>query len=167
MSASGETPRAAGPARFFSADRITALLFVGFVAVYGWDGARLTASLQVDVIGPAFFPKILAALGLVLGILLFVRAAPRPAAPPDGAQTGSDRAALIPAALMLGYVLAFEPLGFPLATVVFLAAALRYLKHPGWPSAVGISIVITTALWGLFSTALGLKLPLGVLAGLA
>ncbi len=167
MSASEKTPRAAGPARFFSADRLTAILFIGFVAVYGWDGARLTASLQVDVIGPAFFPKILAALGLVLGILLFVRAAPRAAAPQDDAESGSDLAALVPAALLLAYVLAFEPLGFPLATVVFLAVSLRYLKHPGWPSAIGISIAITAALWGLFSTALGLKLPLGVFAGLA
>lgn len=162
-------------ATFLSPDRIAALLFLALVALYGWDASNLTASLQADAIGPTFFPKILTALGLLLGLLLLLRASPRQAAEKaelsDAAQTaassrGSDLKALAPAGLLLAYVLAFVPLGFPLATALFLLAAFRYFRHPGWLSAALYSLVLTAALFALFRYGLALKLPLGITAKL-
>ncbi len=147
-----------------SADRIAALLFLAVVLLYGWGGTQLTAALQGDVIGPAFFPRILTALGLVLGVLLFVQGRPREAQ--DEPASGSDITALVPAAMLLAYALVLEWLGFPVATVLFLISAFRYLGHPSWIGAAAYAVVITAAVFALFQYALDLKLPLGMFSKL-
>ena len=148
-----------------TADRVAALIFLAVVVAYGWGGSQLTAALQGDVIGPAFFPRILTVLGLALGVLLFVQGRAREAK--DASERpGSDISALVPAAMLLGYVLVLEWLGFPVATVLFLAFAFRYLGHPSWIGATGYAVVITTAVFALFQYALDLKLPLGILSKL-
>ena len=154
-------------AAFFSADRIAALLLLLVVALYGWEGAKLTAALQVDVIGPGFFPKILTAIGVMLGVLLFIRRSPREGDDKNAAKQGSDLVALAPLAFLLAYVLALEPVGFPLATAAFLAITFRYLGHPTWKGALFHAVVITAVVFGLFHFGLDIKLPLGVLAGWA
>ncbi len=73
---------------------------------------------------------------------------------------------MTPAALLLGYVLVLEPVGFPIATLVFLAATFRYLGYPSWKGALLLAAIITAAVFGLFYIVLDLRLPLGVLAGL-
>ncbi len=144
-------------------DRIAAILFLCAVLVYGWGGTQLTAALQGDVIGPAFFPRLLTALGILLGVLLFVQGAP--AADKDKAEEeGSDITALVPAAMLLAYGLLFETLGSLLATPLFLVCAFRYLGHPRWGSAVGWSVVVTAVVFGLFHYVLDIRLPLGPLA---
>ena len=148
-----------------SADRTAALLFLLVVGLYGWGGSQLTAALQGDLIGPAFFPRILTVLGLVLGVLLFVQG--RPGAAKDASEaSGSDVTALVPAAMLLVYALVLEWLGFPVATVAFLIVAFRYLGHPSWIGAAGYSVVITAAVFALFQYVLDLKLPLGMLSKL-
>lgn len=144
-------------------DRIAALLFLGVVLVYGWGGTQLTASLQGDVIGPAFFPRLLTVLGILLGILLFVQGAP--AAKKDKAgDESSDITALVPAAMLLAYGLVFEPLGFLLATPLFLVITFRYLGHPSWAGIFGYSAAVTAVVFGLFQYLLDIRLPLGPLA---
>lgn len=144
-------------------DRIAALLFLCVVLVYGWGGTQLTASLQGDVIGPAFFPRILTVLGLVLVVLLFVQGAP--AAGKDKADgEGSDIMALVPAAMLLAYALVFESLGFLLATPLFLIVAFRYLGHPGWIGVLGYSGLVTAVTFALFQYLLDIRLPPGILA---
>lgn len=155
----------AGPGKHrtrLSADRIAALLFLAAVAVYGWQGAQFTAVLQVDVIGPSFFPKILTVTGLLLGALLLVSRTQQKATA-DEAPAHGDFAALAPAALLLAYILALEPAGFPIATVVFLAAAFKYLGHPSWAGAIVYSLVATAVTFLVFHVGLGLRLPLGLL----
>lgn len=151
------------PSRFrFGGDRVAALLFLCAVLVYGWGGTQLTASLQGDVIGPAFFPRILTGLGIVLAILLFLRGA---AATGRGdGKAGSDVTALVPAVMLLAYALVFEPLGFLLATPLFLVSAFRYLGHPGWSGAAGYSAAVTAVVFVLFRYLLDIHLPLGPLA---
>ncbi len=146
-----------------SGDRIAALLFLFAVLIYGWGGTQLTASLQGDVIGPAFFPRILTVLGIVLGVLLFVQGAPerKTAADDEGNVT-----ALVPAAMLLAYALVLEPLGFLLATPLFLICTFRYLGHPSWAGVFGYSIGVTVVIFALFKYLLDIRLPLGMLARL-
>lgn len=146
-------------------DRVAALLFLAVVLLYGWGGSQLTAALQGDLIGPAFFPRILTVLGVVLAVLLFAQGAPR-AENAVSADAGADLTALVPAAMLLGYALAFEDLGFPLSTVIFLCVTFRYLGQPTWLGAAGYSVAITAAVMGLFQFALDIRLPSGVLAKL-
>lgn len=148
---------------FLSSDRIAALLFLCVVLVYGWGGTQLTASLQGDVIGPAFFPQILTVLGIVLSVLLFVQGAPSTKKEKvDG--DGSDIMALVPAAMLLAYALVFELLGFLLATPLFLIVAFRYLGHPSWIGVLGYSGLVTAVTFALFQHLLDIRLPLGMLA---
>ncbi len=146
-----------------SPDRIAALLFLLVVLLYGWGGSQLTTALQGDVIGPAFFPRILTVLGIVLGIVLFVQGATREKT--DGPEErGSDLTALVPAAMLLVYALVMEWLGFVLATVPFLVIAFRYLGHPSWLGATGYSAAITATVFVLFQYLLDIRLPFGMLA---
>ena len=151
--------------KFFNADRIAALFFLVLVALYGWQSTQFSAALEVDVVGPGFFPKILAVFGLVLGILLLIGRSDEKA---DGTTEGASSrlVAMAPAALLLGYVLVLEPVGFPIATVVFLAATFRYLGYPSWKKALLLAATITAAVFCLFYLVLDVRLPLGVLGGL-
>jgi len=151
--------------KFFNADRIAALLFLALVAVYGWQSTHFSAALEVDVVGPGFFPKILAVFGLVLGLLLFFGRS-REEAGGDAGEARSDLAAMTPAALLLGYVMVLEPAGFPVATLGFLAATFRYLGYPSWKGALLLAAIITAVIFGLFYLVLDVRLPLGVLGGL-
>lgn len=167
------------------ADRVIALLCLGVVLLYGWGGARLSTALQGDVIGPALFPAVLAAFGVLLCIVLFINGGPASKADASGddaagtdatgagatvaAATDSkpapdpDLPALVPAALLLAYVLIFEWLGFMLSTVVFLTVTFRYLGHPRWRSALAYAVVSTGVIFLVFHMGLGIKLPLGTL----
>jgi len=154
-------------ARFLNADSTAALVFLAVVALYGWEGARFSAALQVDVVGPAFFPKILTVTGLILGVLLLFGRAPDAERNQEAAaRAGTHLIALAPALLLLAYVLLLVPLGFPLATTAFLAVTFRYLGHPGWKGALLFAVVITAAAFSLFHMVLEVRLPLGVLARL-
>jgi putative tricarboxylic transport membrane protein len=141
---------------WLTADRVAALLFLAVVALYGWGSTALSAALQVDVVGPGFFPKILAVFGLVMGLLLLFQREARRKAECGSADSGSAFTSLLPALLLLGYVLALEPVGFPLATLVFLTVTFRYLGHPGWLSASLLSAVVTAVIFGLFFVGLDL-----------
>jgi len=168
------------------ADRIIALLCLGVVLLYGWGGSNLATALQGDVIGPALFPAVLATVGALLCVVLFVSGRP-PSAPdassaadPAGSSAAAettatpapapdpdrDLPALVPAALLLAYVLVLEPLGFLLSTTVFLVLAFRYLGHPRWRSALAYAVVFTAAIYVLFHIGLGIKLPAGMLGTL-
>ncbi|MCE3000948.1 MAG: tripartite tricarboxylate transporter TctB family protein [Betaproteobacteria bacterium] len=145
------------------AGRIGALLFLGVVLVYGWGGTQLTAALQGDVIGPAFFPRLLTALGILLSILLLLQGGS------DGKKDkaddgGSDITALVPAAMLLAYALVFEDLGFLIATPLFLVITFRYFGHPSWTGILGYSAAVTGVVFGLFHYLLDIRLPLGPLA---
>lgn len=156
--------------RVLSGDRLAALIFLAVVVVYGGAGFTLTASLQGDIVGPAFFPRILTVLGLMLGVVLFVRGGRADAGKASAAGTDHDRdsdvTALVPAALLVGYALLFQPLGFLLATPLFLFATFRYFGQKGWLVTAACALAITTVTFGLFRYLLDLRLPLGPLAGL-
>ena len=151
--------------RFFNADRIAALCFLVLAAVYGWQSTKFSAALEVDVVGPGFFPRILTVVGLVLGFLLLFGRSDENAGGSAG-ESPSQLAAMTPAALLLGYVLVLEPVGFPISTLAFLAATFRYLGYPSWKGALLLAAIITAAIFGLFYIVLDLRLPLGVLARL-
>ncbi len=182
---SGSKP---GPRHRLGADRVIALLCLGVVLLYGWGGSELSTALQGDVIGPALFPAVLTAFGVLLCIVLFINGGPASRADASGDDaagtdaTGAgaagagaaiapaaasnpdpDLPALVPAGLLLAYVLVFEWLGFMLSTVVFLTVTFRYLGHPRWRSALAYAVVATGVIFLVFHMGLGIKLPPGAL----
>ncbi len=154
-----------GVKAWFSGERITALLFLGLVVLYGWEGSKFTSALQVDIVGPALFPRILTVVGLLLGFTLLIKA-PRREAEEDAMGARQHLVVLIPVLLLMGYALALEPVGFPLATAIFLAVSFKFFGQPSWKGAILYSLVITAVVFLLFYYGLDLKLPLGPLKGL-
>lgn len=143
----------------FSADRVAALLFLVLFAAYGIGGSGIRAALDSDIVGPGFFPSIIAVLGVILALALLFQ--PRRGEPES--LMNFDPMAFTPVALLLVYVLVLEYIGFALATVAFLVAAFKYLGCPGWLRSALYSIVATAALIALFSYGLELRLPRGEL----
>lgn len=145
------------PAALLSPDRVAALILVCVFAGYGYAGGLIPTALEADVVGPGFFPRIVAALGFVLAVALLLQ----PRGEPKGRLFEFDRVALAPAGMLLVYGLTLEFVGFTLATAVFLAVAFKYLGCPGRLRPVLYSLVATAAIVALFRYGLELKLPAG------
>lgn len=168
------------PAGRRSASRpfLPAEVWVG-LAVSGLGLALLTGLPLIGVgagydrIGPRFFPSLVAAASLAIGVWLLVTGV-RPArvrARARGAETGAGSAApdWPPLAYLgLAFVLAlalFERAGFvPAASVQFwLVARALGSRRPARDAAVAVALSL--AVYLLFSRGLGLSLPAGVLDG--
>jgi len=154
-------------AGFFKADRIAALVFLVVVVLYGLGSERLSTALQVDVVGPAFFPRILTWLGVTLAVALFFSGSSTNQAEEETEGESSDWTSMAPVAFLLGYVLLLEPLGFPLATAAFLTLVFKYFGYPQWNKALVLAVAITAAIFFLFHFTLEIRLPLGLLGRLA
>lgn len=155
------------------------VVFGGAVAAYAL--ATIEAGVRTDVLGPAAFPValgagialcgLLSAVGIPLGRAGLVAAVPLAELAPY--QDGDEPAGLPARARLLGaacataaYVLAFEPLGYLLATPPYIAAML--LVHGGASRrAFALApIVVTLALYGSFRLGLQVPVPGGVLEAL-
>lgn len=124
--------------------------------------------------GPGFFPAIVGAVLVLTAAACLVQAVLRSATDPRG----KPRATLgIPArrrvtktvsllALLVLYVLALKPVGFPIAILTFLVASIRTFGYRKWLPALGIAAVLSVLSYLAFVVWLKVPLPLGMLAEL-
>lgn len=138
-----------------SADRVAAILLFIVFAVYGIVGSGIAPALESDIVGPGFFPSIIGTLGAGLALAMLLKSSPESKA----AVLDVDLVALVPAGLLLAYVLALQYAGFPLATVAFLTVTFKYLGCPGWRRSAVYAFLSTAALIGVFHYGLELTLP--------
>ncbi len=61
------------------------------------------------------------------------------------------------------YVALFNPLGFLIATPVFIVAALAVMGKRNWPGMVLVAVVYTVVTYLVFAQALGVRIPVGPL----
>lgn len=66
-------------------------------------------------------------------------------------------------ALMIAYILALTPLGFPVAICVFLVVSTRIFGSRNWVAALVIAAIITTLTYLTFIVWLKVPLPLGII----
>jgi putative tricarboxylic transport membrane protein len=131
--------------------------------------AALVLSRRLDVgsvtqPGPGFFPMVLGSALLLVAVILGAGAFRAPAATSGPAGDRIDLARLLITLGAFGaYVIAFEALGFVLATVLWLAFQLGAIARYRWPIALGAGAVIALISYLLFDTWLGVRLPPGVL----
>lgn len=129
-------------------------------------------------VGPRAFPIAIGIALVTVGLWTAFRAhgtagAPSPgaakaqAAPaPDAAPPAADWRAAAPSVLLfLVYIALLEPLGYLLATTAFIALAARLLGSRRWGRDLLASLAVTVSVYALFSLALGLRLPAGLLGG--
>lgn len=119
-----------------------------------------------DPLGPRAYPAMLG-VGLLIAAAMILFEARRAAAGNEEAPS----TALLPSRKVLGaiagtmaFILLFEPLGFLLASAIYLFAMMTVF-HPGRPALnAAVSVGFTLAAYGLFNHLLGVSLPGGLVS---
>lgn len=147
---------------------LVAAVGILIVAVYSYGIAQIPVLAIGDPLGPRVFPMLLAGAMLLTTCLLLLEGRKtrdwRAGAEALSVVVRTDFKVVIPAALWLGlYFVAFEPLGYLLATAIFLTG-LMIASHRGrrWVAVVtafGFSIVSYAFFSGVFSV----PLPRGIM----
>jgi putative tricarboxylic transport membrane protein len=137
-------------------DRLLGALGLMSGTAFIWSATRIETGLIVDPLGPRSFPTLVGAVLAFASLFILLRPGAEPAWP---ALSGWLEIAGV-VAVLIGYTLALEPLGFVIATAV--ASALlswRLGSPPHWAfmSGVGISLGI----YAIFHLVLGLSLARG------
>jgi|AntAceMinimDraft_12_1070368.scaffolds.fasta_scaffold34210_1 putative tricarboxylic transport membrane protein len=143
-----------------SGAQLGGLAFLGLSIGYGYEATDITLDFWSE---QAFFtartlPYIIAVAGIICACLLIII----PSAKTDWAafkklNWGPAVGLLI---LMSSYGMMLEPLGFIVATSLFLIVAFRMLGiHPWWISCI-VSVALTLGFWGLMHL-LGIYLSAG------
>jgi putative tricarboxylic transport membrane protein len=125
------------------------------------EGWRLPAATETGEPGTRLFPMVLGGLIALLSALVVLR----PAGPSESSaadRSGTSRL-WTTVAVLVGYALAFERVGFPLATPLALGALLAGYGERRWTVLAGVSLGITGATYLVFARWLGAPLPLGIL----
>jgi len=132
--------------------RILGVAIFMIAALYTWQAGTYDVSFG-DVLGPTVFPVIVGVPMMILSASLVVFPSGQVDWPAPQ-RMGRQLAAL---AVLVGYTIALEPLGFPLAT--FALIALIGIILGGAPKkAVLLGAIMAPALWALFDQVLGLPL---------
>ena len=126
---------------------------------------------EYAAVGPRAFPV---AIGLALAVsAIWIRF--RPSAGGDAASMAADhrvlpaggasadwRAAAPAAAAFLAYIALLAPVGYLLATAVFIPLEARLLGSRSWRRDVIAGVAVTAAIYAVLGLLLGLRLPAGV-----
>ncbi len=124
--------------------------------------------------GPGFFPVVVGAVLVLTAAACLIQALligrpggpavePGEKAPPVAQDRQVVRIWLLVGFLVL-YALALQPLGFPVAIIVFLMAAIWVFGYRRWLPALGIAVALTFISYLTFVVWLKVPLPLGVLS---
>lgn len=139
---------------------------------FGAGLLALTLQLDVDLqrnvggaIGPDAYPGLLAAAILLLSLLLLWQAA-RQAEPDTDQAAPADRAGYrrvaLALALLCGFTLLLEPLGFLIAMPLMLVLLMRLTGERRWWLMVASALLMTIVLYGFFRYGMNLVLPEGL-----
>lgn len=143
-----------------------AVIGLGLVALLG--ATQVGSGAGYVAVSPSVMPAVVGAGLVALGILLFLRTTVRPDldlarhVEAEAAETDWRTTALVLVALV-AYVLTLGPIGYPLATTVFIPVVARILgsRRPGRDVVVGVALGVVVYL--AFTQFLGVRLPAGLL----
>ncbi|WP_052436505.1 tripartite tricarboxylate transporter TctB family protein [Georgenia sp. SUBG003] len=124
-------------------------------------GARIEVRNETGGIDPRWWPELLGAAGLALGVLLLVVAILRPPFNRDDLEAATRQGWLrvgIAVGLSIAFVLLWPVIGFLVATPVFLVVATYVFGGRGWKTLVLFPVLMTAGIYLLFHTLL--KVPL-------
>lgn len=157
-------------------DRWIALILLGICLVYGYtawftmDG-QLAPFMKRNPIWPSTFPKVLSilAIGASLIILLGFEKGEQKIGDIDYRRLGDYNLgqAILLLVLMVVYALTLRPIGFLIATSVFLILGSYILGERKWHVMVPVSVLATVFVWYLVQQVLGIYMrPLpGIFGG--
>jgi len=156
--------------RALKADAILAVAIVVVATIYLVADASLPSARIGDPLGPKAFPALIGG-GLILSALLLLVETwnkRRALTDADSARrTAEERhLAFVLVAMVIWtglYYLAFEVLGYPLATPLFLLGLLSYFNRGRHVVNLIVAFGFTIVVYLLFSTFLGVPMPSGPL----
>ncbi|MEC9482453.1 MAG: tripartite tricarboxylate transporter TctB family protein [Halomonas sp.] len=141
-------------------DRIFGILMLVLAVAYGWGATQFPEPFGgSEAVGPETFPKVIAGVLALSSLYLIVKPDPDNAWP-----KGRTALELIIAVLVLiAYTLLLEPLGFIVSTLLAVGTLCWRMGAPPVRAYVtgGVAGIVVFA---LFTYALDLALPLGVLS---
>lgn len=152
-------------------DRWIALIFIAFCCVYGYAAfftmdQLLPPFMQRNPVWPSTFPKLLAVLGCIVGVIVLL-GIEKPQDEGEGNatdinyrrlseyKTGQAIALLV---LMVAYALLLRPAGFLLATVGFLVLGSAILGERKFHIMIPVALCAAGGVWYLVQEVLGIFL---------
>jgi len=137
---------------------VTAIAVAAIMLVFGWG---LQAPFAYEPVGPRAFPLIAAAIIAFCGVILVIK--PGEADPSQNPMPG--RAIVALSGSLLGYALLFQPLGFVIATTLFMIPIAVIFGAKWWQGAL-TGVVLAVSSYLLFDRVLEVVLPSGLLGGI-
>jgi len=151
------------------ADRVIFVCILVLAGIYFYATERLPSLEIGDPLGPKAFPRLLGvALVITAGILLIeiLRAKKRDVARPAAQAERSNRGAyaVIAAVVVWTFLffLVFEPLGYVVATSLYLCVLTAYFNAGKWTTNVLSSVLFCVGSYWMFKV-LGVSLVQGIL----
>jgi len=151
-----------------------AFMALGIFIIY--QATTIKSGMVRDPLGPRAAFYLTGGIMAVGGLLLIVRSlrawgsTPGNMMPNEGVEddpghpSSAGRAFMLIGACLL-YGLAFDPLGYLIATPLFVAVALVILGERKWLPIATIAILFTVINYIVFAQALGVRVPVGPLTG--
>ncbi len=151
------------------ADRIIFVCTLLLAGVYFWATAQIPSLELGDPLGPKAFPRMLGAGLLIAAVMLLLEILrnrkQEKAAPPAAAVRWESHQWVVPAVAgwTALYVLVFEPLGYMLATAIYLLALTAYFNRGRWLMNVLTSVLFAVISYFSFTMILGVTLARGII----
>ncbi len=150
-------------------DRIIFVCTLLLAGVYFWATAQIPSLELGDPLGPKAFPRMLGAGLLIAAVMLLLEILrnrkKEKTAPPAAAVRWEPHQWVVPAVAgwTALYVLMFEPLGYMLATAIYLLALTAYFNRGRWLMNVLTSVLFAVVSYFSFTMILGVTLARGIL----
>jgi putative tricarboxylic transport membrane protein len=151
------------------ADRVIFVCIVVLAAVYFYATAQIPSLEIGDPLGPKAFPRLLGVALLVTGgILLMEMLGARADKTQETVRSAAvDRGVIMVIAAVVVwtavYFVLFEPLGYVIASTIYLIALTLYFNPGRWVMNVTTSALFTIISYLMFSKLLGVTLAKGIL----
>ncbi|CAB1080675.1 hypothetical protein D1AOALGA4SA_8354 [Olavius algarvensis Delta 1 endosymbiont] len=156
--------------RLLSPTRLEALVILGLVAGYVWEGLNIPAFYSfAGVPGPTVFPFTIGAAMAAAALWLMILPGEPAKAKIESSETGGRPGLrenwrfFLMWALLIAYLLLLPQLGFIICSTVLLAAFFFLLGEKRWYLGISIAVVFSLAIYFLFAKVLQINLPMGIL----
>ena len=142
---------------------VVSLVFMAFGIFLFVESMGIKHMMKNDV-GSAFFPKVVAVAITGVSVIRLIMTLREPAG--ERKKSNSDlKGGWLTIVLIAAYVMAFQPVGFIISTMVDLFLQILVLvpkEKRSWPLTIIISVVAPLAIYGLFTYLISSPLPKGL-----
>lgn len=141
------------------AHRICGLILLLLALACWLEGVRVWDEMG----GTGFLPVILGGIFILLGLGFFKREPAERSQPFPWPNRKSWRHLGLALLIMFVYILTVRWVGYPVATVFFLTALLRFTGNVRWPLGIILGLLVAASTFFIFKIWLNMPLPAGLI----